>query len=62
MGSLRLRAETRQAVQSAVRVLQQRGFDIRPFRPKGLEQARKLWSIFFVQLWRDVLCAGDSRA
>ncbi len=25
------------------------GFDVRPFRPKGLEQARKLWEIFFVR-------------
>jgi amidase len=42
-------AETRQAVQDAVRVLQQHGFDVRPFRPNGLEQARKLWWTFFVR-------------
>ncbi len=41
--------ETRQAVQDAVRVLQEQGFDVRPFRPKGLEQARKLWWTFFVR-------------
>ncbi len=41
--------ETRQAVQDAVRVLQKQGFDVRPFRPKGLEQARKLWWTFFVR-------------
>jgi amidase len=41
--------ETRQTVQDAVRVLRQQGFDVRPFRPKALEQARKLWWTFFVQ-------------
>ena len=41
--------ETRQAVQDAVRSLQKQGFDVRPFRPKGLDQARKLWWIFFVR-------------
>src|SRR5271165_1415951 len=29
--------ETRQAVQAVVRALQKQGFDVRPFRPKGLE-------------------------
>jgi Asp-tRNA(Asn)/Glu-tRNA(Gln) amidotransferase A subunit family amidase len=41
--------ETRQAVQDAARSLQKQGFDVRPFRPKGLEQARKLWWTFFVR-------------
>lgn len=41
--------ETRQTVQDAVGVLRQQGFDVRPFRPKALEQARKLWWTFFVQ-------------
>jgi len=41
--------ETRQAVQDAVQVLQAQGFDVRPFRPNGLEQARKLWWTFFVR-------------
>jgi Asp-tRNA(Asn)/Glu-tRNA(Gln) amidotransferase A subunit family amidase len=41
--------ETRQAVQDAVRVLQKQGFDVHPFRPNGLEQARKLWWTFFVR-------------
>ncbi len=41
--------ETRQAVLDAVRVLQKQGFDVHPFRPKGLEQARKLWWTFFVR-------------
>jgi len=41
--------ETRQAVQDAVRALQKQGFDVQPFRPKALEQARKLWWTFFVR-------------
>jgi len=41
--------ETRQAVQDTVRSLQKQGFDARPFRPNGLEQARKLWWTFFVR-------------
>lgn len=41
--------ETRQAVQNAVRALQKQGFDVRPFRPLALEQARKLWWTFFVR-------------
>jgi Asp-tRNA(Asn)/Glu-tRNA(Gln) amidotransferase A subunit family amidase len=41
--------ETRQAVQDAARALQKQGFDVRPFRPNGLEQARKLWWTFFVR-------------
>ncbi|HEY4899592.1 MAG TPA: amidase [Terriglobales bacterium] len=41
--------ETRQVVQNAARALRQQGFDVRPFRPQGLEQARKLWETFFVR-------------
>ena len=41
--------ETRQAVQDAAEALRQQGFDVRPFRPNGLEQARKLWELFFVR-------------
>ncbi len=41
--------ETRQAVQDAAQALRKQGFDVRPFRPKGLEQARKLWELFFVR-------------
>ncbi len=42
-------AETRKAVQDAVQVLREQGFDVHPFRPWGLEQARKLWELFFVR-------------
>ena len=41
--------ETHRAVQAAVHVLRAQGFDVKPFRPKGLEQARKLWWTFFVR-------------
>jgi len=41
--------ETRQAVQDAAQALRKQGFDVRPFRPRGLEQARKLWETFFVR-------------
>jgi amidase len=41
--------ETRQAMQDAVQTLRKRGFDVQPFRPNGLEQARKLWELFFVR-------------
>src|SRR5271169_1044136 len=41
--------ETRQAVQDAAQALRKRGFDVRPFRPCGLEPARKLWELFFVR-------------
>lgn len=41
--------ETCEAVRSAVRTLEQQGFTVKPFRPKSLEAARRLWTIFFVQ-------------
>jgi len=42
-------AETRHAVQAAAQALRDAGFDVRPFRPKALEQARQLWELFFVR-------------
>ena len=48
-GLLPVTPETRQAVQAAAQALQKQGFDVRPFRPNGLEQARKLWWTFFVR-------------
>jgi len=39
--------ETRAAVADAAVALKRAGFDVRPFRPDGLEQARKLWWQFF---------------
>ena len=48
-GLIPVTPETRQAVQDAARALQKQGFDVHPFRPRGLEQARKLWWTFFVR-------------
>ena len=41
--------ETRQAVQDSVRSLRSQGFRVEPFRPRALEQARKLWWKYFVR-------------
>jgi Asp-tRNA(Asn)/Glu-tRNA(Gln) amidotransferase A subunit family amidase len=41
--------ETRAAVQSAAQALREAGFCVEPFRPRTLEQLRKLWGTFFVQ-------------
>ena len=41
--------ETRAAVQAAAAGLRDAGFRVEPFRPRALEQLRKLWRIFFVQ-------------
>jgi Asp-tRNA(Asn)/Glu-tRNA(Gln) amidotransferase A subunit family amidase len=48
-GLMPVTPETRQAVQDAVEALRKQGFGVRPFRPKGLEQVRKLWELFFVR-------------
>ena len=41
--------ETRAAVNSAAQALRGAGFRVEPFRPRTLEQLRKLWWTFFVQ-------------
>jgi amidase len=41
--------ETRAAVNAAARALRDAGFRVEPFRPRTLEQLRKLWWTFFVQ-------------
>ena len=41
--------ETRSAVQAAAQALRDAGFRVEPFRPRELEQLRKLWWTFFVQ-------------
>ncbi|MGC2299661.1 MAG: amidase family protein, partial [Acidobacteriaceae bacterium] len=48
-GIVPVTAETRAAVQQAVRALERQGFAVKPFRPQALEAARKLWWTFFVQ-------------
>jgi Asp-tRNA(Asn)/Glu-tRNA(Gln) amidotransferase A subunit family amidase len=41
--------ETRAAVRDAAAALAGQGFNVRPFRPAALEDARRLWWTFFVQ-------------
>lgn len=48
-GYLPVTPETRAAVRDAARELQEQGYRVRPFRPDGLEAARTLWRIFFIQ-------------
>jgi Asp-tRNA(Asn)/Glu-tRNA(Gln) amidotransferase A subunit family amidase len=40
--------ETRVALRTAAKALQDSGFQVEPFRPEGLEEARVLWKKFFV--------------
>jgi Asp-tRNA(Asn)/Glu-tRNA(Gln) amidotransferase A subunit family amidase len=40
--------ETRAAVRTAVEALRSVGFQVEPFQPEGLEEARRLWHKFFV--------------
>jgi amidase len=46
-GILPVTLETREAVRRTAKSLRDQGFDVQPFRPEGLEEARKLWWIFF---------------
>jgi Asp-tRNA(Asn)/Glu-tRNA(Gln) amidotransferase A subunit family amidase len=48
-GIVPVTSATRQAVQDAVRSLRQQGFRVEPFRPRALEEARRLWWKFFVR-------------
>ena len=41
--------ETRSAISAARRALREAGFRVEPFRPRTLEQLRKLWWTFFVR-------------
>src|SRR5580658_7659592 len=41
--------EIRQAVRDAARALEIQGFNVHPFRPQALEEARQLWWKFFVR-------------
>ena len=41
--------ETRAAIQASAEALRDAGFRVEPFRPRTLEQLRKLWWTFFVQ-------------
>ncbi len=42
-------AEIRNAVRTAAEALSRAGFQVEPFRPEGLEEARLLWKKFFVK-------------
>ena len=42
--------EIRSAVRAAAEALTHAGFDVQPFRPAGLEEARLLWKKFFVKV------------
>lgn len=44
----RVTEETRAAVRLAVRALRDAGFEVKAFRPEGLEEARQLWRKYFV--------------
>jgi amidase len=48
-GHAPLTTETQAAVQAAAQALREAGFRVEPFRPRTLEQLRKLWTTFFVQ-------------
>jgi amidase len=48
-GLVPVTAETRAAVQLAGQALRGAGFQVEPFRPRTLEQLRRLWWAFFVQ-------------
>jgi Asp-tRNA(Asn)/Glu-tRNA(Gln) amidotransferase A subunit family amidase len=41
-------AETRTAVRTAAEALRSAGFEVEPFQPEGLEEARQLWWKYFV--------------
>jgi Asp-tRNA(Asn)/Glu-tRNA(Gln) amidotransferase A subunit family amidase len=41
-------AETRRAIQRSAECLRDAGFVVEPFRPEGLEEARQLWRVLFV--------------
>jgi amidase len=48
-GMVPVTIETRAAVNAAAQALRDAGFRVEPFRPRTLEQLRKLWWTFFVQ-------------
>jgi Asp-tRNA(Asn)/Glu-tRNA(Gln) amidotransferase A subunit family amidase len=48
-GLIPVTAETREAVRSAAKALEARGFEVRQFQSASLEAARELWWIFFIR-------------
>ena len=49
--------ETRAAIQSAAKALRSAGFEVEPFRPEGLEEARLIWKMFFVKIGGTLISA-----
>jgi Asp-tRNA(Asn)/Glu-tRNA(Gln) amidotransferase A subunit family amidase len=49
-GRTRVTTETRVAVRNAAEALRSAGFQVEPFCPQGLEEARELWKMFFVKI------------
>ncbi len=49
-GRTPVRSEIRKAVRTAADALSSAGFNVEPFRPDGLEEARILWKKFFVKM------------
>jgi len=47
--------EIRQAVKTAAEALTRAGFQVEPFRPEGLDQAREIWRKFFVKIGGDLI-------
>jgi Asp-tRNA(Asn)/Glu-tRNA(Gln) amidotransferase A subunit family amidase len=47
--------ELRDAVRTAAAVLKRAGFQVEPFRPEGLDQAREIWRKLFVKVGGDVI-------
>lgn len=47
-GRIPVTAETRRAIQRSAEYLRDAGFVVEPFRPEGLEAARQLWRVLFV--------------
>jgi Asp-tRNA(Asn)/Glu-tRNA(Gln) amidotransferase A subunit family amidase len=54
-GLVPVTSESRQAVQDAVRSLRVQGFRVEPFRPRALEEVRRLWWKLFVRCGAMVL-------
>jgi Asp-tRNA(Asn)/Glu-tRNA(Gln) amidotransferase A subunit family amidase len=54
-GRIRVTPETRRAIRHAVRILADAGFRIEPFRPEGLDEARRLWHVLFIEAGAMVL-------
>jgi len=48
-GRIPVTSETRRAVQRAAQALRDAGFTVEPFRPEGLEEARQLWRVLFIE-------------